>query len=121
MLKKNKKKSGKKDGFSVDIKSAGGGMMQMLSGFSVLRMTSMLGMVNVSFTKEELLKLNKKLICKRINYINKSAVIKSVKEEIKKCASEINGRMSIHTVIKKCAGIKLKLSAKQILTLILES
>jgi hypothetical protein len=33
----------------------------MLSGFTVLRMTSMLGMVNVSFTKEELLKMNKKL------------------------------------------------------------
>jgi beta-galactosidase len=59
--KKSKKGDGKKGGFSVDIKSAGGGMMQMLSGFSVLRMTSMLGMVNVSFTKEELLKLNKKL------------------------------------------------------------
>jgi hypothetical protein len=59
--KKASKGEGKKDGFSVDLKSAGGGMMQMLSGFTVLRMTSMLGMVNVSFTKEELLKLNKKL------------------------------------------------------------
>ncbi len=61
-MDQNKKGAdGKKDGFSVDLKSAGGGMMQMLSGFTVLRMTSMLGMVNVSFTKEELLKLNKKL------------------------------------------------------------
>jgi beta-galactosidase len=61
-MNKNKKKNGKKgDGFSVDMKSAGGGMMQMLSGFTVLRMTSMLGMVNVSFTKEELLKFNKQL------------------------------------------------------------
>ncbi len=60
--KKAAKGAGKKDGgFSVDLKSAGGGMMQMLSGFTVLRMTSMLGMVNVAFTKEELLKLNKKL------------------------------------------------------------
>ena len=59
--KKASKGEGKKDGFSVDLKSAGGGMMQMLSGFTVLRMTSMLGMVNVSFTKEELLKMNKKL------------------------------------------------------------
>ena len=59
--KKDKKKGDKKGGFSINIKEAGGGMMQMLSGFTVLRMTSMLGMVNVSFTKEELLKLNKKL------------------------------------------------------------
>jgi hypothetical protein len=59
--KKKDKKGEKKGGFSVNLKEAGGGMMQMLSGFTVLRMTSMLGMVNVSFTKEELLKLNKKL------------------------------------------------------------
>ncbi len=51
------KKSG---GFDVDLKG-GGGIMQMLGGFTVLRLTSMLGMVNVSFTKEELLKMNKKL------------------------------------------------------------
>jgi beta-galactosidase len=38
-----------------------GGMMEMLGGFSVLRLTSMMGMMNVSFTKEELLKMNKKL------------------------------------------------------------
>ena len=37
------------------------GLGQMLGGFTVLRMTSMLGMVNVSLTKEELLKLNKQL------------------------------------------------------------
>ena len=36
-------------------------MMQMMGGFTLLRMTSMMGMLNVSFTKEELLKLNKKL------------------------------------------------------------
>jgi beta-galactosidase len=36
-------------------------MMQMLNGFTVLRLTSLVGMVNVSFTKEELLKMNKKL------------------------------------------------------------
>ena len=44
----------------MDLKS-GGGIMQMLSGFTVLRLTSMIGMMNISFTKEELLKLNKKL------------------------------------------------------------
>ena len=59
----NKKKSrdGKKSGgFQVDFK-ADGGMMQMLGGFTVLRLTSMMGMMNLSFTKEELLAMNKKL------------------------------------------------------------
>jgi len=57
--KKNKdsKKSG---GFEVDLK-ADGGLMQMMGGFTVLRLTSMMGMMNVSFTKEELLKMNKQL------------------------------------------------------------
>ena len=63
-----KKKSG---GFDVDLK-ADGGLMQMMGGFTVLRLTSMMGMMNVSFTKEELLKMNKKL-----NRIRKP---KSVKE-----------------------------------------
>ena len=36
-------------------------MMQMMGGFTLLRLTSLMGMMNVSFTKEELLKLNKKL------------------------------------------------------------
>ena len=56
--KKGEKKSG---GFDIDMKDAGGGMMQMLGGFSVLRLTGMMGMMNVSFTKEELLKMNKQL------------------------------------------------------------
>ena len=56
--KKGEKKSG---GFDVDMKDAGGGLMQMLGGFSVLRMTSMMGMMNISLTKEELLKMNKQL------------------------------------------------------------
>ena len=51
------KKSG---GFDVDL-SAGGGLMEMMGGFTVLRLTSMMGMMNISFTKEELLKMNKKL------------------------------------------------------------
>ena len=54
---KGEKKGG---GFSIDVKSLKG-MGQMLGGFTVLRMTSMMGMVNVSFTKEELLKINAKL------------------------------------------------------------
>ncbi|MBQ2718583.1 MAG: glycoside hydrolase family 2 protein [Clostridia bacterium] len=57
--KKGEKKSG---GFDVDLSGGNGAdMMQMLGGFSVLRLTSMMGMMNVSFTKEELLKMNKKL------------------------------------------------------------
>ena len=51
------KKSG---GFDVDLKS-GGGIMQMLSSFTVLRLTTMVAMMNVTFTKEELLKLNRQL------------------------------------------------------------
>ena len=52
-----KKKEG---GFSIDLKSMEG-FTQMLGGFTVLRMTSRLGMASVSFTKEELLKMNAKL------------------------------------------------------------
>ena len=33
----------------------------MMSGFTVLRLTTMMAMTNVHFTKEELLKLNKQL------------------------------------------------------------
>ena len=60
----NKKNSGgdkKSGGFEVDLKSGDSGLMQMMGGFSVLRLTSMMGMMNISFTKEELLKMNKKL------------------------------------------------------------
>ena len=55
--KKGEKKAG---GFEVDIKPDGG-LMQMMGGFTVLRLASMIGMANVSFSKEELLKMNKKL------------------------------------------------------------
>ena len=56
--KTGEKKSG---GFDVDLKDASGGLMQMMGGFSVLRLSSMMGMMNISFTKEELLKMNKQL------------------------------------------------------------
>ena len=36
-------------------------MMQMLGGFTILRISGMIGMMGVSLTKEDLLKLNKKL------------------------------------------------------------
>ena len=55
--------SGNKDGETkaagFDIKPEQ--MMEMMGGFTVLRLTSMLGMMNVNFTKEELLKMNKQL------------------------------------------------------------
>ena len=53
-------KKSEKKGFSIDLKSASG-MMSMLSSFTVLRMTSMVGMMGVKYTKEELLKLNSQL------------------------------------------------------------
>ena len=56
--KKNKEK--KSGGFEVDLK-ADGGLMQMMGGFTVLRLSSMMGMMNINFTKEELLKLNRQL------------------------------------------------------------
>ena len=36
-------------------------MMQMMGGFTVLRLTSLIGMMNIQFTKEDLLKMNKQL------------------------------------------------------------
>ncbi len=36
-------------------------MMKMMGGFTLLRLSSMMGMMNISFTKEELLKINAKL------------------------------------------------------------
>ena len=39
----------------------GEGMMQMMGGFTVIRLTSLMGAANVHFTKEELLDLNAKL------------------------------------------------------------
>ena len=53
-----KNKDGKAEGAGFELS---GDIMQMLGGFTVLRLTSMIGMVNISFTKEELLKMNKKL------------------------------------------------------------
>lgn len=38
-----------------------GDLMKMMGGFTVLRLSSMMGMMNVSFTKEELLEANKEL------------------------------------------------------------
>ena len=50
----------KKAGFSIDLKSING-MLDMMGGFTVLRLTTMMGMANVNFTKEELLAINAQL------------------------------------------------------------
>ena len=56
---KGGKKGEKKDGsFEIDL-SAGGGLMEMMGSFTVLRLTSMMGMANVTITKEQLLGFNK--------------------------------------------------------------
>jgi len=66
-----KKQSGPKDKYKEAAKGAkkkksktpemSGGVMDLIGGLTVLRFTSMLGMRNISFTKEELLKLNSQL------------------------------------------------------------
>ncbi len=58
--------SGKKEGEDGKVKAAGFDIdmkevMGMIGGFSVLRMSSMAGMMGLSFTKEELLEYNRQL------------------------------------------------------------
>ena len=53
-----KNKNGKSSAAGFEMNSD---IMQMMGGFTVLRLTSMMGMLNISFSKEELLKMNKKL------------------------------------------------------------
>lgn len=45
-------------GFDIDM---AGPMMDMLGGFTVLRLTGMMGSMNINFTKEQLLDLNAQL------------------------------------------------------------
>ena len=59
-MPKGGKKDGKGGGFSFDVSNLGS-MMDMLGGFTLIRLTSMLGMVNIELTKEELLEINAKL------------------------------------------------------------
>ena len=54
--KQKKDKKTKAAGFEISPE-----MMQMMGGFTVLRLTSMMGMLNIAFTKEELLTMNKQL------------------------------------------------------------
>ena len=65
-LKLKKQMSGGKKGKKGEKKEAMGfelneNMMQMMGGFTVLRLTSLIGMMDIKFTKEELLKMNKQL------------------------------------------------------------
>ena len=53
-----KKKGEKTKAMGFEISE---GMMQMMGGFTVLRMANLIGAMNVSFTKEELLKMNSQL------------------------------------------------------------
>ncbi len=52
----------KEGGFSAAGFKLSGEMMKMVYSFTVLRLSSMMGMLNIRFEKEELLKLNKKLL-----------------------------------------------------------
>ncbi|MBQ8624684.1 MAG: DUF4982 domain-containing protein, partial [Agathobacter sp.] len=56
-MKKNKA-SGEKKGGGFTLNE---GMMQMVGSFTILRISSMGGMVGIEFTKEQLLDMNKKL------------------------------------------------------------
>ncbi|MBQ3151438.1 MAG: glycoside hydrolase family 2 protein [Clostridia bacterium] len=58
-IKKLLSTGGEKKAAGFDIQP--GAMMQMLGGFTVLRLTSMIGMMNINFTKEELLEMNSQL------------------------------------------------------------
>ena len=55
----SKGKNGKSEAAGFEIPTDG--LMQMMGSFTVLRLSSMLGMANISFTKEELLQMNKQL------------------------------------------------------------
>ena len=57
---KSDDKKGEKMSMNFSLSSVKG-MMDMMGGFTVLRMSGMVGMVGVSFTKEELLKMNAQL------------------------------------------------------------
>jgi beta-galactosidase len=59
-MAENKAKEGEGKGMNFDLDSVGN-LSQMLASFTVLRLTSMVGMVGVSFTKEDLLAMNAKL------------------------------------------------------------
>ena len=60
--KKKQANGEEKKGFSTGGMKVSKDMMKLVYSFTVLRLTSMMGMLNVTFNKEELLKMNKKLL-----------------------------------------------------------
>ncbi len=63
LMKEMRKNSdnAKEGSFTMSVDSMDAGMMQMLGGFSILRLSGMMGMVGIEFTKEQLLDLNDQL------------------------------------------------------------
>ncbi len=57
----SKAESGEKGAFDISPEMMSGGMMQMMGGFTIIRMTGMLGMTGMKITKEQLLALNAQL------------------------------------------------------------
>jgi hypothetical protein len=55
---KDNQSSGEKKGSGFEINE---GLMQMIGSFTILRISSMGGMVCIEFTKEQLLEMNRKL------------------------------------------------------------
>ena len=58
---KKKMSKGKEKGSPAGFDIPKDGIMQLMGSFTVLRLASMVGMANINFTKEELLKMNKQL------------------------------------------------------------
>ncbi len=52
---------GSKKGGGNNMSMMNEGMMKMMGGFTVIRLTSLVGAMNIKFTKEELLKMNRQL------------------------------------------------------------
>ena len=61
MKKNGKSEDGENKGGAFDIDLKSDSIMQMVGSFTILRISSMCGMVGIEFTKEELLDMNKKL------------------------------------------------------------
>ena len=59
--KKDKGDKAEGGGFSADSVDLKGEMMEMLKSFTITRLSGLIGMIGVKLTKEDLLKLNKKL------------------------------------------------------------
>ena len=59
-MKKNQSGEKKEGSFNFSLDSIGG-LIQMIGSFTILRITSMGGMVGIEFTKEQLLDINAKL------------------------------------------------------------